>query len=81
MASPPGDGVIAELVFERHVHRAREVAPLVGGTPVRLGQLPAHVEDGQRLAGGQALRQFRRGDQYIVAGHAHATIVPLRLIP
>ena len=69
MASASGDGVVGEFVFERHIHRAREVAALVGGPAVGFGQLPAHVQDRQRLTGVKALRQFGCGDQHLVTGH------------
>ena len=77
MASPSGDGVVAELVFERHVHRARNVAALVGGAAVGFGQLPAHVQDRQRLTCVKPLRQLCRADQYLVT--SHSSIVPPRL--
>ena len=77
MAAPPTDGVIAQLVLERDVHRAGDVAALVGGAPVGLGQLPTHVKDGHGRIVGQALRQLRCSDQYGFT--SHATIVPSTL--
>ena len=76
MAAAPGDRVVGQFVFERHIHRTREVAPLVGGPAVGLGQLPAHVQDrhGSPI---EAPRQFGCGDQHFFAGHP--TMVPPRL--
>jgi len=71
VAPAPRDTVIAQLVFKGHIHRAGEVAPLVGGPPVGFGQLPAHVQDRQWLIGVKALRQFSCGDQNLVAAHGN----------
>ena len=46
---PPFAG---EIVFQRDVDSPREMAFLVGGAAVRLGQLPPHVEDRHRSARG-----------------------------
>ena len=64
MPPPAGDAVVAELVFERDVHRAREVALQVRRTPVGLVEPPAHVEDGRGLAGVDAVGQLGDADQY-----------------
>jgi hypothetical protein len=69
VAPAPRDTVIAELVFKGHIYRAREVAPLVGGPPIRFGQLPAHVQNRRRLTGVKAPRQFSCGDQHVLAAH------------
>jgi hypothetical protein len=61
---PAGDAVVAELVFERDVDRAREVALQVRRTPVRLVESPAHVEDGHGLAGVDEVGQLDDADQY-----------------
>jgi hypothetical protein len=63
--------MIAQLVFEGHVHRAGQVASFVGASAIGFGQLPAHIQDGQRLAGVEALRQFSCDDQYVLAGHVN----------
>ena len=63
MPPPAGDAVVAELAFERNVHRAREVALQVRRTPVGLVEPPAHVEDGHGLAGVDEVGQSRDGDQ------------------
>ena len=64
MPPPAGDAVVAELVFERDVHRAREVALQVRRTPVGLVELPAHVEDCHGLAGVDEVGQLGDADQY-----------------
>jgi hypothetical protein len=64
MPPPAGDAVVAELVFERNVHRAREVALQVRRTPVRLVESPAHVEDCHGLAGVDEVGQLGDADQY-----------------
>ena len=56
MASPSGDPVIGKFVLERHIHRARDVPLLVGSAPVGLTQLPAHIQNRDRLAGFEASR-------------------------
>ena len=64
MPPPTSDAVVAELVFERDVHRAREMALQVRRPPVRLVQPPAHVEDRHGLAGVDEVGQLRDADQY-----------------
>jgi 5,6-dimethylbenzimidazole synthase len=75
MAPPPADGMIAELVFERDVDRAGNVALLVRGVAVGFGELPSHVQDGQRFSRFDAGGQFGCGDEYV----CHPTMVPPRL--
>jgi 5,6-dimethylbenzimidazole synthase len=77
MASASCDRVVAELLFEGHIDGARDVAALVCAPAIGFGELPAHVEERHRLAGIQALRQFRRTDQDMLT--CHASMVPPRL--
>ncbi len=63
MPPPAGDAVVAELVFERDVDRAREVALQVRCPPVGLIDPPAHVEDCHGLAGVDEVGQLGDADQ------------------
>src|ERR1700742_5028277 len=49
------------------------MALLVCGPPVRLGQLPSHVEDRHRLTGRKAPGQFGCADQHVITASGHAT--------
>ena len=69
MPAAPGDAVIAELVLEGHVHRAGEVTLLVSGPAVGLSQLPADIQNRERLVAVQALGQFCSSNQDLVAAH------------
>jgi hypothetical protein len=64
VSAPPSDAVVAEVVFERHVHRARKMALQVRRTPVGLVKPPPHVEDGHGLAGVDEVGQLGDADQY-----------------
>ena len=63
MPPPAGDAVVAELIFERDVYRAREVTLQVRRMPIGLVEPPAHIEDGHGLAGVDEVGQPCDGDQ------------------
>lgn len=65
--SAAGDVVVAEVVVQRYVHRAGNMALQVILPPVRLAQGPAHVEHGHRIAGRHAIHQRFSGDQHVSA--------------
>ena len=75
MPSPPGDGVIGELVLERHIDRAGQVALAIGLPPVRFAELPAHVEDRDRPARVEMLGKFLGCDQHL-ATRTHRSALP-----
>lgn len=70
MTSSAADAVIAQLVFQRHIHRAGYMTLQIRCTPVGFVEPPAHVENGRRRTCFDEVRQLGSGNEDLSTCHA-----------